>query len=190
MPTARDYKTERGEADRRFPDGWAGCAGCPRSGRRRRRILKDHVRIRRSRRAGKTVKKRPRGNEPPRRSGDSGGEEPAKSYDFYDMLAEIRGGGAGEGKGRTAGHQIRSGDAPRHLRTAGRLIQELRRRRSRARSTGAARRRDPRCRRCRVDNDTWHRIRIGPISKLDRAQPHAAILRRADIDVLVIRVGD
>ena len=42
-----------------------------------------------------------------------------------------------------------------------------------------------------VDNDTWHRIRIGPISKSGRAQsPADQILRKADVDVLVIRVGD
>jgi cell division septation protein DedD len=41
-----------------------------------------------------------------------------------------------------------------------------------------------------VDNDTWHRIRIGPISKLDELNRLRTILRRADVDVLVIRVGD
>ncbi len=41
-----------------------------------------------------------------------------------------------------------------------------------------------------VDNDTWHRIRIGPISKLDELNRLRAILRKADLDVLVIRVGD
>lgn len=41
-----------------------------------------------------------------------------------------------------------------------------------------------------VDNDTWHRIRIGPISKLDELNRLRTILRKADVDVLVIRVGD
>ena len=41
-----------------------------------------------------------------------------------------------------------------------------------------------------VDNDTWHRIRIGPISKLDELNRLRQILRKADVDVLVIRVGD
>jgi cell division protein FtsN len=41
-----------------------------------------------------------------------------------------------------------------------------------------------------VDNDTWHRIRIGPISDLDQLNRLRTILRRADVDVLVIRVGD
>ena len=41
-----------------------------------------------------------------------------------------------------------------------------------------------------VDNDTWHRIRIGPISNLDELNRLRTILRKADVDVLVIRVGD
>lgn len=41
-----------------------------------------------------------------------------------------------------------------------------------------------------VDNDTWHRIRIGPISNLDELNRLRTLLRKADVDVLVIRVGD
>ena len=41
-----------------------------------------------------------------------------------------------------------------------------------------------------VDNDTWHRIRIGPISNLDELNHLRSVLRKADVDVLVIRVGD
>ena len=37
---------------------------------------------------------------------------------------------------------------------------------------------------------SWHRIRIGPISKLDELNRLRTILRKADVDVLVIRVGD
>ena len=41
-----------------------------------------------------------------------------------------------------------------------------------------------------VDNDTWHRIRIGPISNLDELNRVRERLRKADLDVLLIRVGD
>jgi len=41
-----------------------------------------------------------------------------------------------------------------------------------------------------VDTDTWHRIRIGPISKLDDLNRMRQTLHKADIDVLEIRVGD
>ncbi len=41
-----------------------------------------------------------------------------------------------------------------------------------------------------VNSDTWHRIRIGPISNLDELNRLRGILRKADVDALVIRVGD
>jgi cell division protein FtsN len=41
-----------------------------------------------------------------------------------------------------------------------------------------------------VDNDTWHRIRIGPISDLDKLNRLRERLRKADVDFLLIRVGD
>ena len=41
-----------------------------------------------------------------------------------------------------------------------------------------------------VDTDTWHRVRIGPITKLDELNRIRTRLRQADVDALVIRVGD
>ena len=41
-----------------------------------------------------------------------------------------------------------------------------------------------------VDNDTWHRIRVGPISNLDELNRLRTLLRKADVEALVIRVGD
>jgi len=41
-----------------------------------------------------------------------------------------------------------------------------------------------------VDNDTWLRIRIGPISDLAELNRLRERLRKAEVDVLVIRVGD
>ncbi|HKE44877.1 MAG TPA: SPOR domain-containing protein [Steroidobacteraceae bacterium] len=41
-----------------------------------------------------------------------------------------------------------------------------------------------------VDNDTWHRVRIGPIEDLKELNRTRDRLRQADIDALVIRVGD
>lgn len=41
-----------------------------------------------------------------------------------------------------------------------------------------------------VDADTWHRVRVGPITNLDELNRLRARLREADIDPLVIRVGD
>jgi cell division protein FtsN len=41
-----------------------------------------------------------------------------------------------------------------------------------------------------VESDTWYRIRIGPISKLDELNRKRQTLHKADVDALVIRVGD
>jgi cell division protein FtsN len=41
-----------------------------------------------------------------------------------------------------------------------------------------------------IDNDTWHRVRIGPISdpaELNRVRDR---LKEAEVDFLVVRVGD
>jgi cell division protein FtsN len=41
-----------------------------------------------------------------------------------------------------------------------------------------------------VDEDVWHRVRIGPVSDLAELNRLRSRLRSADLDALVIRVGD
>jgi cell division protein FtsN len=41
-----------------------------------------------------------------------------------------------------------------------------------------------------VDTDVWHRVRIGPISNLDELNKVRRQLQAAEVDALVIRVGD
>ena len=41
-----------------------------------------------------------------------------------------------------------------------------------------------------VDADVWHRVRIGPITKLEQLNKLRKQLQAADVDALVIRVGD
>lgn len=41
-----------------------------------------------------------------------------------------------------------------------------------------------------VDTDTWHRVRIGPITNLDELNRIRTRLRQSEVDALVIRVGD
>ena len=41
-----------------------------------------------------------------------------------------------------------------------------------------------------VDNDVWHRVRIGPISDLAMLNRVRKQLQAADVDAIVIRVGD
>jgi len=49
---------------------------------------------------------------------------------------------------------------------------------------------DSRVQRVAVDADVWHRVRIGPISNLDELNKVRRQLQAADVDALVIRVGD
>ena len=44
--------------------------------------------------------------------------------------------------------------------------------------------------RVQVDADVWHRVRIGPIHDLKQLNDTRASLRKADIDVIVVRIGD
>lgn len=41
-----------------------------------------------------------------------------------------------------------------------------------------------------IDNNTWHRVRVGPITDLAELNRVKQRLAEADIDVLVVRVGD
>lgn len=41
-----------------------------------------------------------------------------------------------------------------------------------------------------IDKDTWHRVRVGPITNLRKLEDTRSKLRQAQIDALVIRVGD
>jgi len=41
-----------------------------------------------------------------------------------------------------------------------------------------------------IDNDTWHRVRIGPITNLQKLEETRSKLRQARVEALVIRVGD
>ncbi len=49
---------------------------------------------------------------------------------------------------------------------------------------------DAKVQRVAVDTDVWHRVRIGPITKLDELNKLRKQLQAADIDAIVIRVGD
>ncbi|NLG75274.1 MAG: SPOR domain-containing protein [Xanthomonadaceae bacterium] len=41
-----------------------------------------------------------------------------------------------------------------------------------------------------IDKDTWHRVRIGPITNLKKLEETRSKLRQARVEALVIRVGD
>ncbi len=49
---------------------------------------------------------------------------------------------------------------------------------------------DAKVQRVAVDSDVWHRVRIGPITRLDELNRLRKQLQAAEVDALVIRVGD
>ncbi len=49
---------------------------------------------------------------------------------------------------------------------------------------------DANVQRVSVDADVWHRVRIGPLTDLDEVNRLRSKLRSADLNPLVIRVGD
>jgi len=49
---------------------------------------------------------------------------------------------------------------------------------------------DAKVQRVAVDADVWHRVRIGPVTKLEELNKLRKQLQAADVDALVIRVGD
>jgi cell division protein FtsN len=187
---ARDYKTRR-----RRPGGFSGWMGvlCGLGlGLAVAGIvyIKDHRPDAQIAKTGKAEKKHGRGNEPPDAdAGDSSAEEPAKSYAFYDMLPKFE--VVVPEKDKDVRPDIKSVPETRrgtYVLQAGsyKNFADADRVRAKLALQGV----ESKVQKVSVDTDTWHRIRIGPISKLDELNRLRQILRKADVDVLVIRVGD
>lgn len=188
---ARDYKTKRKPAS--SFSGWLGVVCGLSLGLAVAAVI--YVKDRRSDapsvQTAKASKKRSHGSEPPDAdAGDSGAaEEPAKSYDFYSMLPKF---------------EVVVPEKEKDVKPDIRAVPETRRGTyvlqagsyknfsdaDRVRAQLALQGVESKVQKVSVDNDTWHRIRIGPISKLDELNRLRTILRKADVDVLVIRVGD
>jgi cell division protein FtsN len=152
--------------------------------------IKDHRPDAQIQRAGKADKKKSHGNEPvDAEAADSGAEDSAKSYAFYDMLPKF---------------EVVVPEKEKDVRPDTKSVPETRRGTyvlqagsyknfadaDRVRAQLALQGVESKVQKVTVDNDTWHRIRIGPISKLDELNRLRQILRKSDVDVLVIRVGD
>jgi cell division protein FtsN len=192
MPKAatRDYKTRRG----RTPgfSGWMGvvCGLAVGLGVAGIVYIKDHRPDAQVLRAGKADRKKSHGNEPPdTEPGYSGTEDSAKSYAFYDMLPKF---------------EVVVPEKEKDVRPDTKSVPETRRGTyvlqagsyknfadaDRVRAQLALQGVESKVQKVSVDNDTWHRVRIGPIAKLDELNRLRQILRKAEVDVLVIRVGD
>jgi cell division protein FtsN len=187
---ARDYKTKRGRAT--GFSGWMGAMCGLGLGLAIAGIvyIKDHRPDAPIARTGKADKRKFHNNEmPDAEAGDSSAEGPAKSYDFYDMLPKF---------------EVVVPEKEKDVRPDTKSVPETRRGTyvlqagsyknfadaDRVRAQLALQGIESKVQKVSVDNDTWHRIRIGPISKLDELNRLRQILRKADVDVLVIRVGD
>jgi cell division protein FtsN len=139
----------------------------------------------------KPNKKKSHGNDPAEADPNDQGavEASAKSYDFYSMLPkfevvvpekekDVRPDIGGAPETRRGTYVLQAGSY-KNFADADRVRAQL-----------ALQGVESKVQKVSVDSDTWHRIRIGPISKLDELNRLRAILRKADVDVLVIRVGD
>lgn len=187
---ARDYKTKR-RKNTGF-SGWMGvlCGLAVGLGVAGIVYVKDHRPDAQIARTVKADKKKARGNEvSDAETPESGAEEPSKSYDFYDMLPKFE--VVVPEKDKDVRPDIKSVPETRrgtYVLQAGsyKNFADADRVRAKLALQGV----ESKVQKVSVDNDTWHRIRIGPISKLDDLNRLRQILRKADVDVLVIRVGD
>jgi hypothetical protein len=141
----------------------------------------------------KIDKKKPRSGEPPPDADGGqeagGADDSGRSYDFYQSLPKF---------------EVVVPEKEKDVRPDLRAIPETRRGTyvlqagsyknfadaDRVRAKLALQGIESKVQKVSVDNDTWLRIRIGPISNLDQLNRMRTILRKADVDVLVIRVGD
>jgi cell division protein FtsN len=120
---------------------------------------------------------------------DAPSDEPAKSYDFYDALPKFE--MVVPEKDKDVRPDIKSVPETRvgtYVLQVGsyKNFADADRVRAKLALIGV----ESKVQKVSIDNDTWHRIRIGPISNLDELNRLSAILHKADVDALVIRVGD
>ncbi len=152
--------------------------------------LKDHRADVPTTTAAKTGKHRLRAESPEGDAAESGAaEQPAKTYDFYDQLPKFE--VVVPEKEKDVKRDVR--DVPETRR--GTYVLQAGSYKNfadadRIRAQLALQGVESKVQKVSVDSDTWHRIRIGPISNLQELNKLRATLRKADVDVLVIRVGD
>jgi cell division protein FtsN len=186
---ARDYKTKRKSTG--F-SGWTGvlCGLAFGLGVAAVVYIKDHRPDAPIAKAGKMDRRRSRSTEPPdTEAADSGTEDSAKSYAFYDMLPKF---------------EVVIPEKEKVVRPDIKSIPETRRGiyvlqagsyknfadADRVRAQLALQGIESKVQKVTMGDESWHRVRIGPISKLDELNRMQQLLRKADVDALVIRVGD
>ena len=187
---ARDYRTKRGKSS--GFSGWMGvlCGLAVGLGVAAVIYIKDHRPDAPISKTAKVDKRRSRGNEPPDAgAAESGTEDSAKSYAFYDMLPKFE--VVIPEKERVVRPDLKSTPETRrgtYVLQAGsyKNFADADRVRAQLALQGI----ESKVQKVTMGDESWHRVRIGPISKLDELNRMQQILRKADVDVLVIRVGD
>jgi cell division protein FtsN len=186
---ARDYKPKRKSTG--F-SGWTGalCGLALGLGVAALVYIKDHRPDAPIAKAGKMDRRKSRGNEPPdTEAADSGTEDSAKSYAFYDMLPKFE--VVIPEKERVVRPDLKSTPETRrgtYVLQAGsyKNFADADRVRAQLALQGI----ESKVQKVTMGDESWHRVRIGPISKLDELNRLQQLLRKADVDALVIRVGD
>jgi cell division protein FtsN len=190
---ARDYKPRRKRPAAGF-SGWIGAACGLAAGLviAAAIYIKDHrPDLPGVRAAAKVEKKKPRGGDPAdgADNADAAAPDDSPKYAFYNMLPkfevvvpekekDVRPDTRAVPETRSGTYVLQAGSY-KNFADADRVRAKL-----------ALQGVESKVQKVSVDNDTWHRIRIGPISNLDELNHLRSILRKADVDVLVIRVGD
>jgi cell division protein FtsN len=124
----------------------------------------------------------------PASASESAAEEPADRYDFYQMLPNFE-------VVVPEKEVVVPPDAPESAEKKGAYVLQAGSYRKfedadRVRAQLALQGIESNVQRVAIDSDTWHRVRIGPISdahELDRVRTR---LKEAEVDFLVVRVGD
>ena len=184
---ARDYRPKRSKPG--SFSGWIGLACGLGLGLGVAAVvyLKDHRLDAPAASAGKIAKKKIHGSEAPD-GGDTGADD-SKSYAFYEMLPkfevvvpekdkDVRPDIKPVPETRPGTYMLQAGSY-KNFADADRVRAQL-----------ALQGIESKVQKVTIDSDTWHRIRIGPISKLDELNRLRQVLRKADVDVIVVRVGD
>ena len=188
---ARDYKPKRKKPGR-F-SGWIGLAcglglGLAAAGvvyLKDRRLDQPYAAAVKQQAA---TKKKVHSNDPPD-AADTSPDDGGKSYDFYDMLPKFE--VVVPEKDKNVRPDIKTVPETRrgtYVLQAGSYRNQADAERSRAKL--ALQGVESKVQRVSVDQDTWYRIRVGPISNLDELNRKRQILHKAEVDVLVIQVGD
>jgi cell division protein FtsN len=118
-------------------------------------------------------------------------EGEAQQFDFYEMLPKYevvipeQDGGAGAAPAVVAGPVQKPGA---YILQAGSFRNH--KDADRVRAMIAMQGVESKIQKVTIDKDTWHRVRVGPITNLKSLEETRSKLRQAQIDALVIRVGE